>query len=145
MRRGCSIPSASSGRLGAAFVGLKGIQYVAKVATYSAADSALGAAPGAGPLRRLGVQLYSPPPDAAVRAARCRRSCSWSGAIVGFFATAGAAGVDFGMNNRDEKDVQMGGMSASSPPSILTAGISVIAVAGARASGSSTPHDPSSR
>ena len=30
--------------------------------------------------------------------------------VVGFFATAGAAGVDFGMNNRDKKDVSMGGL-----------------------------------
>ena len=58
-----------------------------------------------------------------------------AGAIVGFFATAGAAGVDFGMNNRDGKDVQMGGLVGIVAAVILTAGISVIAVAGARAAG----------
>ena len=33
--------------------------------------------------------------------------------VVGFFATAGAAGVDFGTNSRDKNDVQMGGLLAS--------------------------------
>ena len=28
--------------------------------------------------------------------------------VVGFFATAGAAGVDFGLNSRDKKDVKHG-------------------------------------
>jgi cytosine permease len=30
--------------------------------------------------------------------------------VVGFFATAGAAGVDFGMNSRNETDVRWGGL-----------------------------------
>ncbi|KKK92764.1 hypothetical protein LCGC14_2699660, partial [marine sediment metagenome] len=30
--------------------------------------------------------------------------------VVGFFATAGAAGADFGMNNRNASDVQLGGL-----------------------------------
>ena len=30
--------------------------------------------------------------------------------VVGFFATAGAAGVDFGLNSRDKRDVSMGGL-----------------------------------
>src|SRR5437870_4738056 len=30
--------------------------------------------------------------------------------VIGFFATAGAAGADFGMNNRNEKDVVWGGL-----------------------------------
>ena len=29
---------------------------------------------------------------------------------IGFFATAGAAGTDFGMNNRDRKDIVLGGL-----------------------------------
>ena len=58
------------------------------------------------------------------------------GGIVGFFATAGAAGVDFGMNNRDDKDVQMGGYVGIIAAIVLTAGISVIAVARAPAAAS---------
>ena len=47
------------------------------------------------------------------------------GAIVGFFATAGAAGVDFGLNSVDDNDVQKGGMVGIIAAIILTAGISV--------------------
>jgi cytosine permease len=57
------------------------------------------------------------------------------GAIVGFFATAGAAGVDICTSNRDKKDVSMGGIVGIVIAIIFTTGISVIAVAGARASG----------
>lgn len=51
--------------------------------------------------------------------------------VVGFFATAGAAGVDFGTNSRDKKDVQMGGLMGVALATIVTAGISLIVVAGA--------------
>ncbi len=57
------------------------------------------------------------------------------GAIVGFFATAGAAGVDICSNNRDKKDVSMGGIVGIIIAIVFTAGISVIAVAGASAAG----------
>ena len=30
--------------------------------------------------------------------------------VIGFFATAGAAGADFGMNNRDGRDIKLGGL-----------------------------------
>jgi cytosine permease len=57
------------------------------------------------------------------------------GAIVGFFATAGAAGVDICTSNRDKRDVSMGGVVGIIIAIVFTAGISVIAVAGARAAG----------
>jgi cytosine permease len=57
------------------------------------------------------------------------------GAIVGFFATAGAAGVDIAMSGRDKKDVSMGGIVGILIAIVFTAGISVIAVAGAHAAG----------
>jgi cytosine permease len=96
----------------AAFVGLKGIQYVAKVATFlpliplvilfimliktlggigdfdAGKLVAAGGAAGGG-LSFMGVMALS------------------IAFVVGFFATAGAAGVDFGMNNKDGKDVQI--------------------------------------
>jgi cytosine permease len=50
--------------------------------------------------------------------------------VVGFFATAGAAGVDFGSNSRDKKDVQMGGLVGVALAIIVTAGISILIVAG---------------
>jgi cytosine permease len=119
---------------GAAFVGLKGIQYVAKVATY------LPLIPLA--VLLLGLVLFGGSAMSYTTTAASEQSSStivgiltMAGAIVGFFATAGAAGVDFGMNNRDDKDVEMGGLIGIVAAVILTAGISVIAVAGARAAG----------
>jgi cytosine permease len=50
--------------------------------------------------------------------------------VVGFFATAGAAGVDFGTNSRHKKDVQMGGLIGVALAIIVTAGISMLVVAG---------------
>ena len=60
----------------------------------------------------------------------------FSTVIVGFFATAGAAGADFGMNNPDKRNVQMGGIVGIGLTTIFTAGASVLIVAGAH--GSST-------
>jgi cytosine permease len=123
--------------LGAAFVGIKGIQYVAKVSTYlpiiplvvlimglvffagSAGDykaaepAAAGAASGGG----LNAMLLM------------------ISAIVGFFATAGAAGVDICMSNRNKSDVGMGGIVGIIIAIVFTAGVSCIVMAGAHATG----------
>ena len=53
------------------------------------------------------------------------------GAFVAFFATAGAAGVDFGTGSRNAKDVQMGGLVGVAGMMIFTAVIAVLAIAGA--------------
>ena len=53
--------------------------------------------------------------------------------VVGFFATAGAAGVDFGLNSRDERDVRKGGMIGIWLAVIIAGGLPLLAVAGARA------------
>jgi cytosine permease len=116
--------------VGAAFVGLKGIQYVAKVATFlpliplavlffglakfggSAADYQAPPSPDGGNVALLGL-------------------LAMAGQIVGFFATAGAAGVDFGMNSRDAKDVQWGGIVGILVATLFTAGSAVVIVAGA--------------
>jgi len=50
--------------------------------------------------------------------------------VVGFFATAGAAGVDFGTNSRDKKDVAMGGLVGVSLAIFLTIGAAILIVAG---------------
>lgn len=131
---GLYIPLCIIWTLAAALVGLKGIQYVARVATYlpliplvvlviglvsfggSAGDYKPVAAPGSGGGAFNTVLMMV-------------------AAIVGFFATAGAAGVDICTSNRDKKDVSMGGIVGIIIAIALTAGISVIAVAGARAAG----------
>lgn len=123
----------------AAFVGLKGIQYVAKVATFLPliplvillimlgktlggisdfnADTLVkvgsAGSGGAGGLSFFGVMALS------------------ISFVVGFFATAGAAGVDFGMNNKDEKDVQMGGLFGIALATIVAAGAAILIAAGA--------------
>jgi cytosine permease len=115
----------------AAFVGLKGIQYVAKVATFL-------------PLIPLAVLLfaafhyaadaprYQPRPTSGDASTLFLATIlAMVGQIVGFFATAGAAGVDFGMNNRDSRDVQLGGLWGIWGAIVLTAGLAVLIVAGA--------------
>ncbi|WP_205679004.1 hypothetical protein [Aquisphaera insulae] len=121
----------------AAFVGLKGIQYVAKVATYL-------------PLIPLAVLIialvlfagsafsYKPPATEGSPGALGAILLTVT-IIVGFFATAGAAGVDFGTNSRDAEDVQKGGYVGIIGAIILTMGIAAIALAGAWASGAVQP------
>ncbi len=116
----------------AAFIGLKGIQYVAKVATFLPLI----------PLAVLVLALVKFAPSAGSYYV-ARSGHNWDffapiwamlsmvAAIVGFFATAGAAGVDFGMNSKDAADVNRGGLVGIFLAILLTAGGAVIAVAGA--------------
>ena len=97
-----------------------------------------GAAAGPGALWRIGLQLH-PPAEAAQGGGATAAILLMIAGIVGFFATAGAAGVDFGTNSRDDKDVQMGGYVGIIAAILLTAGMSAIAVAGAGPRGSSIP------
>lgn len=123
----------------AAVVGLKGIQYVAKVATYL-------------PLIPLAILLILTAKtigsvgdfDAAkfvdlhkTVAPQAPTALSMMGVlavmmtyVVGFFATAGAAGVDFGTNSRDKGDVSMGGIVGVVLAIVITAGLSMMIVAG---------------
>jgi len=50
---------------------------------------------------------------------------------VGFFATAGAAGVDFGTGARDKRDVHMGGFVGIFLAIVVAAGLAMLIVAGA--------------
>ncbi len=55
--------------------------------------------------------------------------------VVGFFATAGAAGADFGMNNRGAKDVHLGGLVGVALSTVFAGGVALLIVAGAYGSG----------
>lgn len=124
----------------AAFVGLKGIQYVAKVATYlpliPLAILLILLAKTAGgigsfdPAKLIQLQQAAAPgaPSALSGFGVLALMLTY---VVGFFATAGAAGVDFGTNSRDAKDVGMGGLVGIALAIFLTAGISLLIVAGA--------------
>lgn len=54
-------------------------------------------------------------------------------AVIGFFATAGAAGADFGMNNRDARDVRLGGFVGITLAILYAGGLPILSVAAARA------------
>jgi len=52
--------------------------------------------------------------------------------VTGFFATAGAAGTDFGMENRNAKDVRLGGLVGIGLAILFAGGLTLVAMAGAR-------------
>ncbi|MCL6544701.1 MAG: cytosine permease [Bryobacteraceae bacterium] len=109
----------------AALVGVLGIRYVARVALY------LNLIPLAMILivfarTAPGVAEYSPPSYAPYIAFMLLIQM-----VVGFFSTAGAAGTDFGMNNRDERDVRLGGLVGVSLASFVAGGLPLVSVAGA--------------
>jgi len=123
----------------AAIVGLKGIQYVAKVATY------LPLIPLAILLLLLvktigGIGSFDPQAFIALSAKAAPSAPTALGSfgvlafmltfVVGFFATAGAAGVDIASNGRNKSDVSMGGLVGIALAIIVTAGISMLIVAG---------------
>jgi cytosine permease len=109
------------------FVGAKGIQYVAKVSLF------LNAIPLLMLLYVLsqtigGVGQYQVPPaqDNGFLAVT-----SVLAIVIGFFATAGAAGADFGINSRDERDVKYGGLVGISLAVLVAGGLPLLSVAGA--------------
>ncbi|MCX7824581.1 MAG: cytosine permease [Verrucomicrobiae bacterium] len=123
----------------AAFVGLKGIQYVAKVATY------LPLIPLVILIVLLAKTIGSVGDFNAAKLVMIQKAAGSTAAaplgafgvlaailtyVVGFFATAGAAGVDFGLNSRHKHDVQMGGLVGIALAIIATAGIALMVVAG---------------
>jgi cytosine permease len=123
----------------AAFVGLKGIQYVAKVATYlpliPLAILLFLLARTVGTIGSFDPQKFidlhkSLSPQAPAALSSFGVLAFMLTYVVGFFATAGAAGTDFGTNSRDKKDVQMGGLVGIALAIIVTAGISLLIVAG---------------
>ncbi len=147
--------------ISAAFVGLKGIQYVARVASFlpliclvlliamffatigglgdfdkqkmidasAAAEKAAADADG--------------DKDAEAKPAEEKKDplsgvsvIIWlAAAIAGFFATAGAAGTDIASNNRDDKDVQLGGLTGVALATIVSCGLAVLVIAGAYGGG----------
>lgn len=123
----------------AAFVGLKGIQYVAKVATYlpliPLAILLLLLVKTAGSVGNFDanklIDLHKSVVPGVPNSLTAMGVLAFMMTyIVGFFATAGAAGVDIASNGRNKSDVSMGGIVGIALATIVTAGISAIAVAG---------------
>ncbi|MCW5978684.1 MAG: cytosine permease [Bryobacteraceae bacterium] len=116
-----------------AYVGVKGIGYVAKMATY------LSIIPFVMILVVFaktsgGLASYTPrDPQPALAFAMMLQI------VIGFFATAGAAGADFGMNNRNAKDVRLGGLTGIALAIVYAGGLPLLSVAGAHGLNSSLP------
>ena len=123
----------------AAFVGLKGIQYVAKVATFLPLiplvilvimiAKTIGGIGDFEAEKLVAAGVTEGGPIVGLSVFGVIALCITY--IVGFFATAGAAGVDFGMNNKDEKNVQMGGLVGIALATIVAGGGAILIAAGA--------------
>ena len=109
-----------------AYVGIKGIQYVAKVSLYLNLIAFLMVLivflETSGGIS--GHTVANPEPFVAI-------TLLVQG-VIGFFATAGAAGADFGMNNRNAKDVKLGGLVGIALAILYAGGLPLLSVAGAR-------------
>ncbi len=111
---------------GLTYIGVKGIQYVGKFSLYLSGITLLmilfvffRTAGGVGqfvpndPNPYLGFMLLVQ-------------------VVIGFHATAGAAGADFGMNSRDARDVRWGGLFGIGLAVLIAGGLPLLSVAGAR-------------
>jgi cytosine permease len=127
----------------AAFVGLKGIQYVARVATYLplipvvvllgllalTAGNLSGFTP-----EKLTANIPADSTAIDVKSGMMSHLqiisilCVY---IVGFFATAGAAGTDIASNCRNDNDVHTGGITGVFLPTVMAGFIVMLIVAGA--------------
>ncbi len=116
---------AAAWALGLGYVGAKGIHYVARFALYfnlvpllmilvvfAKNSSGVGQYVPAHPNPYLGFMMLVQ-------------------IVVGFFATAGAAGVDFGMSSRNERDVRWGGLVGILLAVLVAGGLPLLSVAGA--------------
>jgi cytosine permease len=116
---------AAAWALGLGYVGAKGIQYVSRFALYLNFVPLLMIlvvfAKNAG-----GIGSYvAPHPNSYLGFTMLIQI------VVGFFATAGAAGVDFGMSSRNEEDVRWGGLVGILLAVIVAGGLPLLSVAGA--------------
>ncbi len=123
----------------AAFMGLKGIQYVARVATFFPLIP-LGVLVVLTIVTIGGVANFEPgqtfkPDTGGLRLDTVQILILLSTVIVGFFATAGAAGADIAMSTRSAKDVHLGGLVGIALATIVAGGLSVLIVAGAYGAG----------
>jgi cytosine permease len=126
----------------AALVGLKGIHYVAKVATF------LPLIPLVILLVLLGKTVAGVgafKPEMVTAGGTMPGSMDLMlfavAGIVGFFATAGAAGADIASSNRDASDVQLGGLTGIAGATIFTGCAALLIVAGAYGAGLVTGKD----
>jgi cytosine permease len=109
-----------------AWIGVKGIKYVARVATFLNFIPLLMilivfSKTASGISRHLPTE-----PDSFIAFTLLLQI------VIGFFATAGAAGADFGTFSRNKRDVQWGGIIGILLAVIVAGGLPLLSVAGAR-------------
>jgi cytosine permease len=119
-----------------AWVGAKGIQYVAKVSTFLNFI----------PLLMLIVVFFQVSGHVQYQAPAAQADPFVAftvtvAAVIGFFATAGAAGADFGINARHERDVRWGGLVGVMLAPIVAGGLALAAVAAANGTNPKLPFD----
>ena len=108
-----------------AYIGVKGIQYVGKVALL------LNSIPLVMLLvvfwkTSAGIAHYAP-----AQTDNHGAFVAILAIVLGFFSTGGAAGADFGMNSRNAKDVRWGGLVGVSLAAVVAGGLVLLSVAGA--------------
>jgi cytosine permease len=106
------------------WVAIKGIHHVARVAKF------LNWVPLVMILivfwaNRDGISNYHPPHEQLLTG-----FLNMFSIVIGYFATAGAAGADFGMNNRNRKDILLGGSLGIVGGAIIAGGLPLLSVAG---------------
>lgn len=111
-----------------AYVGVKGIQYVAKISLFLNMI----------PLLMILVVFFKTMPGIPQHTVAPGQENNFLAftlliqMVIGFFATAGAAGADFGMNSRHEKDVRMGGFVGVAVAAFVAGALPLLSVAGGR-------------
>jgi cytosine permease len=116
-----------------AFVGIKGIHYVARVAHFL----------NWVPLCMLLVVLFAN--RRGIPEYRPTANHPWTAfagileIVVGYFAAAGAAGADFGQNARDKRDINLGGLIGIALTITIVGSAALLSVAGAIAQGATPP------
>lgn len=124
----------------ATFVGMKGVQYVGAIASFTPILpiivlvwlllKTVGGAAAFDPAKMMelesgpGVSLYGSGSLGVLSLV-----CAY---VIGFFATAGAAGVDFGTANKDGKSIQMAGLVGIVLATCFTGIAALVIVAGAQ-------------
>ena len=104
------------------YIGVKGIQYVAKASLY------LNMIPFLMILIVFlktagGISKYTVPDPQPMLAFTAMIAL-----VIGFFATAGAAGADFGMNSRNASDVKLGGLVGIALPVLYAGGLPLLEI-----------------
>ncbi|RJP22970.1 MAG: cytosine permease [Candidatus Omnitrophota bacterium] len=114
-----------------AFVGVKGINYVAKISQFLPIVPLVmliyALFSGMGGISKFDVANFTDTPSFGLG------TLVMIQLVIGFFATAGAAGADFGMNNRDKNDVIMGGLVGVAVSIFICGLLPILAIAGVMA------------